>query len=70
MKAHELRGLTAEELVRRLGEEKASLFTLRMQVGTGQLDNVSRMGQVRREIARIKTVQLQQAAAEEEETDA
>lgn len=69
MKAHEMRELTPAELQLRLEDEKASQFQLRMQVATGQLDNVRRLGQVRREIARIRTVQQEHASAEEE-TDA
>jgi len=56
MKAKELRELTAEELQQRLREQKESLFTLRMQAATAQLENVSRISQVKRDIARIKTV--------------
>ncbi len=69
MKAPALRELTLEELSRRLDDEKATHFSLRMQVATGQLDNVRRLAQVRREIARIKTVQRQRVTADEE-TDA
>ena len=66
MNAHELRELSAEELRRRLEDEKASVFSLRMQLATGQLDNVHRLAQVRRDVARIKTVQQEQARAAED----
>ena len=52
----ELRNLGDEELVERLGETKSELFNLRFQHVTGQLDNHSRLGQVRREVARLATL--------------
>ncbi len=54
--AAELRDVGDEELVVRLAETKEELFNLRFQNATGQLDNYSRLGQVRRDIARISTV--------------
>ena len=54
--AAELRELNDEELVLRLRESKAELFNLRFQHATGQLDSHTRLGQVRREIARIHTL--------------
>jgi large subunit ribosomal protein L29 len=52
----EYRELEDEELVHRLGETKQELFNLRFQHATGQLDNYSRLGDLKREIARINTV--------------
>jgi large subunit ribosomal protein L29 len=57
MKSSELRELPSEELASRLGETKEELFNLRFQHATGQLENYSRLGQVRRDVARIVTVQ-------------
>lgn len=54
--AAELRELTDEELVQRLDEAKEELFNLRFQNATGQLDSSARLGQVRRDVARINTV--------------
>jgi large subunit ribosomal protein L29 len=54
--AGELRELEDEELVDRLDEAKEELFNLRFQNATGQLDSTSRLGQVRRDVARINTV--------------
>jgi large subunit ribosomal protein L29 len=54
--AHELRGISDEELLTRLTESKEELFNLRFQVATGQLDNNRRLQTVRRDIARIYTV--------------
>ncbi|HEX4541014.1 MAG TPA: 50S ribosomal protein L29 [Acidimicrobiales bacterium] len=64
--ATELRELDVGELESRLSESKRELFNLRFQVVTGQLDNVSRIRQVRRDVARIKTILREQeiAAAE------
>ena len=56
MKAHELRALTREELSRKIDELSQELFNLRFQVATKQLSNTSRMRQVRRDIARAKTI--------------
>jgi large subunit ribosomal protein L29 len=68
MKAHELRPLTASELYTRLDEGYQELFNLRFQRATGQLTNTARKGQVRREIARIKTIlRERELMAEEQE---
>ena len=56
MKATELRELPDEELLARLEGQKEELFNLRFQNATGQLDNNSRIGQVRKEIARCETL--------------
>ncbi len=55
----EIRGLSDGELEKRLSDLKAELFNLRFQMTTGQLDNVMRLREVRRSIARVKTVQRQ-----------
>ncbi|MGH2731065.1 MAG: 50S ribosomal protein L29 [Actinomycetota bacterium] len=52
----ELTELSVDELQDRLGETKEELFNLRFQNATGQLDNYKRLGELRRDIARIKTV--------------
>ena len=57
MKAHELRELSAEELQQRQQELIEELFNLRFQLATGQIENVGRIATVRRDIARVKTVQ-------------
>ncbi len=63
-----LRDLDDTELETRLTESKAELFNLRFANVTGQLDNSARLGQVRRDIARIKTLLREReiAAAEAE----
>jgi large subunit ribosomal protein L29 len=55
-KAAELRELPDDELVVRMDAAKEELFNLRFQLATGQLDNPTRMKQVRHEVARIATV--------------
>lgn len=52
----ELRQLAVEELDGKLREAKEELFNLRFQVATGQLESHGRLGQVRKEIARIYTI--------------
>lgn len=56
VKAEELRLLSDEELQARLRDAKEELFNLRFQSATGQLDNTSRIREVKRDIARIFTV--------------
>ena len=57
MKAHELRDLSPEELQQKYQELIEELFNLRFQLATGQIENVGRITAVRRDIARVKTVQ-------------
>jgi len=57
MKAREFRDMTADELQARMGELKGELFNLRFQNATRQLDNPMKIVEVRRDIARVKTVQ-------------
>ncbi len=56
MKAFDLRELTADELHDKLAETKAELFNLRFQLATNQLDDASRIREVRKDVARILTV--------------
>ena len=56
MNASELRELSYEELAEKLAEAKEESFNLRFQFATNQLENTARLGQVRREVARIATV--------------
>ena len=55
-RAKELRDLSLEELDQRLLESKHELFNLRFQLATGKQDNSARLGQVRKEIARLATI--------------
>ena len=56
MKAKELRKLTNEELTAREKELKEELFNLRFQSATGQLKNPQRIGECKKDSARIKTL--------------
>lgn len=56
MKIKEIRELTDDELTAKIKDLKGELFNLRFQSATGQLDNPMRIRQVRKTIARIKTV--------------
>jgi large subunit ribosomal protein L29 len=55
-KSAELREMHDEALAQRLAEETQTLVNLRFQNATGQLDNVARFKEVRKEIARIRTI--------------
>lgn len=57
MKTKELKGLSAQELDSKLSELVETHFNLRFQHRTGQLESTGRLKQVRRDIARVKTIQ-------------
>ena len=63
MKAAEWRTKTEDQLREQLLQLKKEQFNLRFQKATGQLENTSRVREVRRDIARIKTILAEQAAA-------
>ena len=56
MKTNEFRDMTDEELLKNIDEFKTELFNLRFQLATGQLDNPARIREVRKGIARGKTI--------------
>jgi len=60
-KAADLRSKSAEELNEEIVALRKEEFSLRMQRGTGQLSNTARFKQIRREVARIKTILNEQA---------
>jgi large subunit ribosomal protein L29 len=61
MKAADLRDLTADELQAKLKEISEELFNLGFQHSRQQLDNTARLGQARKDLARIQTVIRQKA---------
>ena len=61
MKAKEITALTTAEMLDKEKQYKEELFNLRFQQATGQLEITARLSQVRKNIARIKTVLRQQA---------
>ena len=63
-RAKELHDLNQDELEIRLGEAKEELFNLRFQMATGQLDNYRRLRELRRDVARIKTLLRQRQLSE------
>ena len=56
MKAHDVWEMTPEEIQNRLDDAQAEFFNLRFQFSTGQMRNSARLGQMRREIARLNTI--------------
>lgn len=60
MKAEDIRDMSAAELDQKLVGLKDELFNLRFQLATGQLENPMRIKEVKKTIARIKTVQREQ----------
>lgn len=56
MKANKLRDMTSQELSQKLNDFKAELFNLRFQLATGQLENPVRIRNVKKDIARVKTI--------------
>ena len=64
MKANELREKTPQELNASLDELHKEQFNLRMQKGTGQLSRPSRIKEVRKDIARIKTILNEQNSSD------
>ena len=62
MKPADIRAMTTDQLADELAKLKKEQFNLRFQSATGQLENSARSRQVRRDIARIKTIAAQKAA--------
>lgn len=56
MKTNKVRELTDEEIIKKVSDYKGELFNLRFQLATGQLDNPMRIRDVKKDIARCKTV--------------
>ena len=67
MKARELRNMTREELRHELESMYEELFNLRFQLSTNQLTNYNRIQQVKRDIARAKTILREQELQQTEE---
>jgi large subunit ribosomal protein L29 len=56
MKASELRDLVDEELLAKSRELRGELFNVKVKRSTGQLENTAKLGQLRRDLARVETV--------------
>ena len=63
MKANEVRKMSAAELESKLVDLKKDLFNLRLQHATNQLDNPVKIAEVKRDIARVKTIIREQQLA-------
>ncbi|MFZ7091685.1 50S ribosomal protein L29 [Primorskyibacter sp. 2E233] len=63
MNAQELRDKTPDQLRDDLVQLKKEAFNLRFQQATGQMENTARMRQVRRDVARVKTILNEKAAS-------
>ncbi len=57
MKVNDIRNMSVEEMNNQISSLKEELFNLRFQLATGQLENPMRIREVKKAIARIKTVQ-------------
>lgn len=68
MKAEEVRDLSLDQLQDELIRLKKEQFNLRFQGATGQLENTARVRQIRRDIARIKTIEREKRAGETAQT--
>ena len=64
MKAHQVRGMTHDQLDDELVKLKKEQFNLRFQAASGQLENTARVRQIRRDIARIMTISRQKPSTE------
>jgi large subunit ribosomal protein L29 len=62
MKASDVRALSADQMNDELAKLKKEQFNLRFQKATGQLEKTARFNEVRKDIARIKTIARQKAA--------
>ena len=63
MKIADIRGMTPDQLAEQLLSLKKEQFNLRFQAATGQVEKTHRVGEIRKDIARIKTVLRAKAAA-------
>jgi large subunit ribosomal protein L29 len=63
MKANELRQKNDEELGKELLDLRKAQFSMRMQLATQQLSNTSQVRKLRKDVARIKTIQHERATA-------
>ncbi|MEP3654525.1 MAG: 50S ribosomal protein L29 [Litorimonas sp.] len=67
MKAEDIRALSEDQITEELLKLKKEQFNLRFQDATGQLEKTARVRQVRRDIARIKTIQGEKKSAQKKE---
>jgi len=65
MKAEEIRGLSEKEREEKIVDFSQEIFNLRFQLATGKIENPSRLRGLRRDIARLKTVQRENRTSDE-----
>jgi len=63
MKPSELRALTAEELKQKEQDMRKELFNLRFRLATGEVENPKRINALRKDIAKVLTIQTEKSAA-------
>lgn len=56
MKATEIRDMSLEEMKQKASDVEQELFNLRFQHGTGQLENTAKLKQIKRDVAKLKTI--------------
>lgn len=56
MRANEIRNISTTDLEKMINDHKTELFNLRFQLATGQVENTARIRQIKKEIARMKTI--------------
>ncbi len=69
MRAEEVRNLSEQEMIQKELDLKEEFFNLRFQFFTGQLENTARLTQVKRDIARVKTILAEHKLQEEDARD-
>ncbi len=67
MKVNEIRNLTTEEINKKIEESKEELFNLRFQQASGNLEKPSRIRELRKTVARLKTILREREMNKEEE---
>lgn len=65
MKANEIRKMTTEEIVKKIEESKEELFNLRFKQATGSLEKPTRLHELRKDVARLKTILNERSTKEE-----
>ncbi len=69
MKVEEVRGLSEKEREEKIVDIGQEIFNLKFQLATGKIENPSRLRHLRRDIARLKTVQREVGASEESSSE-
>ena len=64
MKAEEIRGLSEKEREEKIVDINQEIFNLKFQLATGKIENPSRLRDLRRDVARLKTIQRENKASE------